>query len=51
MSKKESVLYSFTPDNCIKISEGEVAYTLLGKNYKDNPCVVIGEKEDGSEDI
>ena len=51
MLKKESVLYSFTPDNYIKISSGDTAYTLLGKNYKDNPCVVIGEEKDENQDI
>ena len=43
MLKKESVLYNFTPDNSLKISEGDIAYTLLSRDYKDNQCIVLGE--------
>lgn len=45
MSKKESVLFNFTPDTQMKISEGKIAFTLLSKEYKDNQCLVIGEKD------
>lgn len=45
MSKKESVLFNFTPDTQIKISKGKIAFTLLSKDYKDNQCLVIGETD------
>lgn len=51
MSKKESVLFNFTPDTQMKISEGKITFTLLSKDYKDNQCLVIGETNDNEKDI
>lgn len=51
MSKKESVLFNFTPDTQMKISEGKIAFTLLSRDYKDNQCLVIGETDDNEKDI
>lgn len=46
MLKKESVLFNFTPDNTMKISNGDIAYALLSRDYKDSQCIVLGVTDD-----
>ena len=46
MSAKENVLFSLTTEMTPKIDEGEVAFSLRGRDYKDPPCVVIEQEND-----
>lgn len=49
MSKKESVLFNFTPDTGMKISKGDIAYSLLSRDYKDNQCIVVLNDQGGKQ--
>lgn len=43
MLKKESVLFNFTPDTGMKISKGDIAYTLRSEMHGHLPCVIAFE--------
>lgn len=47
MLKKGNVLFNFTPTPNMKINNGEVAYSLLSRDYKDNQCVVVLNDQGG----
>lgn len=48
----ENVLFSLTTEMTPKIDEGEVAFSLRSRDYKDPPCVVIEqEQEDDPKDV
>lgn len=46
MSAKENVLFSLTTEMTPKIDEGEVAFSLRSRDYKDPPCVVIEQEQE-----
>lgn len=49
MLKKESVLFNFTPDTGMKIGKGDIAYSLLSRDYKDNQCIVVLNDQGGKQ--